>query len=181
MDASGHACGRLKIGAFNVRIFPPVKILAARPEDSGTYVCTARSSGGSTETKVEVIVEGKPRASVPEPQMVVVEGRSATLRCHAHGKMTRCILVSRFPDDPVSDPFRCNRDRWARSAHHPNFSRFSGPCDQLVQATLSAAMETQSGERQFGVAQRGPPRFWRIRLQSVQQHGRQPGHHQAGC
>lgn len=71
---------------FTVRIFPPVKILAARPEDSGTYVCTARSADGSTETKVEVIVEGKPRVSVPEPQVVVVEGGTATLRCIAHGK-----------------------------------------------------------------------------------------------
>lgn len=78
----------LEIGVFNVGIFPPLKILAARAEDSGTYVCTARSSDGSTETKVEVVVEGKPRTSVPEPRVVVVEGQTATLRCHAHGKMT---------------------------------------------------------------------------------------------
>lgn len=32
-------------------------------------------------------MEGKPRVSAPEPQMAVVEGRTATLRCHAHGKM----------------------------------------------------------------------------------------------
>lgn len=56
-------------------------------------MCTARNSDGLTETKVEVIVEGKPRASVPEPQMVVVEGRTATLRCHADGRMTRCSLA----------------------------------------------------------------------------------------
>ncbi|KAA8591296.1 hypothetical protein FQN60_002239 [Etheostoma spectabile] len=60
-------------------------------QDSGTYVCTARNNEGTTETKVEVIVEGGsqvptvPRASVPEPLMIVVEGQSATLRCEAHG------------------------------------------------------------------------------------------------
>ncbi|XP_033933466.2 basement membrane-specific heparan sulfate proteoglycan core protein-like, partial [Pseudochaenichthys georgianus] len=74
-----------------------MQILAARPEDSGTYVCSARSNEGSSETRVEVLVEGglveggglqepsPPRASVPEPLLVVVEGRTATLRCEAHG------------------------------------------------------------------------------------------------
>uniref|UniRef100_A0A3P8QRF2 Heparan sulfate proteoglycan 2 n=1 Tax=Astatotilapia calliptera TaxID=8154 RepID=A0A3P8QRF2_ASTCA len=69
----------------------PVLILAARPEDSGTYVCAARNNEGTTETRVEVIVEGGsqlptvPRAFVPEPLMIVVEGQTATLRCEAHG------------------------------------------------------------------------------------------------
>lgn len=68
-----------------------MKILVARPEDGGTYVCTARNNEGTAETKVEVVVEGGsqvptvPRASVPEPLMVVVEGQTATLRCEAHG------------------------------------------------------------------------------------------------
>ncbi|XP_054634275.1 basement membrane-specific heparan sulfate proteoglycan core protein isoform X10 [Dunckerocampus dactyliophorus] len=68
-----------------------MQILVARPEDSGTYVCTARNNEGSTETRVEVIVEGGsqlpsvPRAFVPEPLMIVVEGHTATLRCDAHG------------------------------------------------------------------------------------------------
>ncbi len=71
--------------------FPPVQILVARAEDSGMYVCTARSNEGTTETRVEVIVEGGsqvptvPRATVPEPLMVTVEGQTATLRCEAHG------------------------------------------------------------------------------------------------
>ncbi|XP_068162728.1 basement membrane-specific heparan sulfate proteoglycan core protein isoform X3 [Antennarius striatus] len=68
-----------------------MQILVARPEDSGMYVCTARNSEGTTETKVEVLVDGDfqvptaPRTSVPEPLMVVVEGQTATLRCEAHG------------------------------------------------------------------------------------------------
>ncbi|XP_053705091.1 basement membrane-specific heparan sulfate proteoglycan core protein isoform X1 [Synchiropus splendidus] len=68
-----------------------MQILAARPEDSGTYVCTARNNEGSTETRVEVIIEASsqlpspPRASVPEPVMVVVDGQTVTLRCQAHG------------------------------------------------------------------------------------------------
>uniref|UniRef100_A0A4W6FNJ1 Heparan sulfate proteoglycan 2 n=1 Tax=Lates calcarifer TaxID=8187 RepID=A0A4W6FNJ1_LATCA len=84
-----------------------MQILVARPEDSGTYVCTARNNEGSTETKVEVVVEGGsqvpsvPRASVPEPLMVVVEGQTVTLRCEAHGfpspKITWSKLRSPLP------------------------------------------------------------------------------------
>uniref|UniRef100_A0A3B3VSB1 Heparan sulfate proteoglycan 2 n=1 Tax=Poecilia latipinna TaxID=48699 RepID=A0A3B3VSB1_9TELE len=67
-----------------------MQILVARPEDSGTYVCVARNTEGTTETRVEVIIEGgsqmpsAPRALVPEPLMVVVEGQTATLRCDAY-------------------------------------------------------------------------------------------------
>ncbi|TRY87102.1 hypothetical protein DNTS_009172, partial [Danionella cerebrum] len=68
-----------------------MQVLVARPEDSGTYVCTAQSNQGTTETRVEVVVEGgpqiptAPRASVREPMMVVVEGSTVTLHCDAHG------------------------------------------------------------------------------------------------
>ena len=69
----------------------PPQVLVARPEDSGTYVCTARNNEGTSETRVEVMVEGgpllptAPRASVPEPLLVVVADQTATLRCDAHG------------------------------------------------------------------------------------------------
>ncbi|XP_073669042.1 basement membrane-specific heparan sulfate proteoglycan core protein isoform X7 [Paramisgurnus dabryanus] len=68
-----------------------VQILVARPEDSGTYVCTAQSNQGTTETRVDVIVEGEhqiptvPQASVRKPLIVVAEGSTATLHCEAHG------------------------------------------------------------------------------------------------
>lgn len=102
-----------------------MKILAARPEDSGTYVCTARSSGGSTEARVEVSVEGQPGTSVDEPQMVVVEGRAATLRCHVNGKITPSRATPartlprqrpRFPDSKMVSRFeaRC-QTLWGRS------------------------------------------------------------------
>ncbi|KAL1020675.1 hypothetical protein UPYG_G00003200 [Umbra pygmaea] len=84
-----------------------MQVLIARPEDSGTYVCTARNNEGTTETKVEVLVEGDaqvptpPRASVTEPLMVVVEGQTTTLRCDAHGfpapKITWSKLRSPLP------------------------------------------------------------------------------------
>ncbi|XP_058499022.1 basement membrane-specific heparan sulfate proteoglycan core protein isoform X3 [Solea solea] len=79
-----------------------MQILVARPEDSGTYVCTARNNEGSTETKVEVIVEGGsqlpsvPRASVPEPRRVVVEGETVTLLCEAHGFPSPTITWSKL-------------------------------------------------------------------------------------
>ncbi len=69
-----------------------VQILVARPEDSGTYVCTAQNNQGTTETRIEVFVEGGPqvptvpRASVREPMIVVVEGSTTTLHCDAHGR-----------------------------------------------------------------------------------------------
>ncbi|XP_055079317.1 basement membrane-specific heparan sulfate proteoglycan core protein isoform X9 [Periophthalmus magnuspinnatus] len=75
-----------------------MQILAAHPEDSGTYVCVARNSKGTTETKVEVFVEGGsqlpsvPRVVVSESLMIAVEGQTAILRCDAHG----------FPDPTIS-------------------------------------------------------------------------------
>ncbi|TSL61242.1 Basement membrane-specific heparan sulfate proteoglycan core protein [Bagarius yarrelli] len=68
-----------------------MQILVARPEDSGTYICTTQNSQGKSETRVEVIVEGgaqtptAPRAFVREPLLVVVEGANAVLHCDAHG------------------------------------------------------------------------------------------------
>ncbi|KAM6982618.1 LOW QUALITY PROTEIN: basement membrane-specific heparan sulfate proteoglycan core protein [Tautogolabrus adspersus] len=79
-----------------------MQILVARPEDSGTYVCTARNNEGSTETKVEVVVEGGaqvpsvPRATVSEPLMVIVEGQTATMRCDAHGFPSPTITWSKL-------------------------------------------------------------------------------------
>ncbi|XP_035236655.1 basement membrane-specific heparan sulfate proteoglycan core protein-like isoform X3 [Anguilla anguilla] len=79
-----------------------LQVLAARPEDSGTYSCTVQNSEGTTEVRVEVRVEGgeqvatAPRASVAEPLLVVEEGKTATLRCQAHGVPTPTITWSKL-------------------------------------------------------------------------------------
>ncbi|KAM6977222.1 basement membrane-specific heparan sulfate proteoglycan core protein [Aplochiton taeniatus] len=79
-----------------------MQVLVARPEDSGTYVCTARNNEGTSETRVEVIVEGSslvpmaPVATVPEPLVVAVEGRTVTLHCNARGSPTPKITWSKL-------------------------------------------------------------------------------------
>ncbi|KAJ8390133.1 hypothetical protein AAFF_G00110070 [Aldrovandia affinis] len=79
-----------------------MQVLAARPEDSGTYSCTVRNSEGTTEVRVEVMVEGwqqvptAPRASVSEPLLVVEEGQTTTLRCDAQGFPTPTITWSKL-------------------------------------------------------------------------------------
>lgn len=75
-----------------------LQILVARPEDSGTYVCTARNMEGTTDTRVEVTVDGgaqvpsAPIASVSEPLLIVVEGQTVTLPCEAHGNVVSVSL-----------------------------------------------------------------------------------------
>lgn len=89
-----------------------LQILAARPEDSGTYVCTARNMEGSTDTRVEVMVDGgaqvpsAPVASVSEPLLIVVEGQTVTLPCEAHGNVSVSVYGQRAPVSSVLDKTR---------------------------------------------------------------------------
>ncbi|XP_061114862.1 basement membrane-specific heparan sulfate proteoglycan core protein-like isoform X3 [Conger conger] len=79
-----------------------MQVLAARPEDSGTYICTVQNMEGTSDVRVEVRVEGgeqvptAPRASVAEPLLVVEEGQTVTLRCQAHGTPTPTITWSKL-------------------------------------------------------------------------------------
>uniref|UniRef100_A0A8C5CWQ2 Heparan sulfate proteoglycan 2 n=1 Tax=Gadus morhua TaxID=8049 RepID=A0A8C5CWQ2_GADMO len=70
----------------------PLETFHSLCTDGGTYVCTVRNSEGSSETRVNVVVEGGarlpsvPRASVLEPLMIVEEGKTVIrLQCVAHG------------------------------------------------------------------------------------------------
>ncbi|XP_036068750.1 basement membrane-specific heparan sulfate proteoglycan core protein isoform X6 [Oryzias melastigma] len=79
-----------------------LQILVARPEDTGTYVCTAQSSNGLSETSVLVIVQGGPSVPgvpmvvAPDPLMVVVEGQTVTLHCDVHGFPSPTISWSKL-------------------------------------------------------------------------------------
>ncbi|KAH1175877.1 hypothetical protein KIL84_022402, partial [Mauremys mutica] len=65
-----------------------LQILAAKPEDAGTYICMAQNSIGSAQVQVEVSVEaanrkpGAPEITV-KPTLTVVAGETATLQCSA--------------------------------------------------------------------------------------------------
>ncbi|XP_067423107.1 basement membrane-specific heparan sulfate proteoglycan core protein isoform X3 [Emydura macquarii macquarii] len=74
---------------------------AAKPEDAGTYICTAQNSIGSAQTQVDVSVEtahGKPGAPeiTVKPTLTVVAGETATLQCSATGNPSPTIQWSKL-------------------------------------------------------------------------------------
>ncbi|XP_041129698.1 basement membrane-specific heparan sulfate proteoglycan core protein-like isoform X5 [Polyodon spathula] len=79
-----------------------MQVLAARPEDAGTYTCVARNPVGSAQKQVEVVVEGGsvvptiPKVSVAEPMVIAVERGTTTLRCTATGYPIPTITWSKL-------------------------------------------------------------------------------------
>ncbi|XP_042247451.1 basement membrane-specific heparan sulfate proteoglycan core protein-like [Thunnus maccoyii] len=76
-----------------------IKWPAARPEDSGVYICQAENNEGVTEVKVVITVEGgpgAPLASVSATEMTVVEGQTVTMECQASGSPTPVITWSKL-------------------------------------------------------------------------------------
>ncbi|XP_050787085.1 basement membrane-specific heparan sulfate proteoglycan core protein isoform X3 [Gopherus flavomarginatus] len=78
-----------------------LQILAAKPEDAGTYICMAQNSIGSAQVQVEVSVEaanGKPGAPeiTVKPTLTVVAGETATLQCSATGDPPPSIQWSKL-------------------------------------------------------------------------------------
>ncbi|XP_044852234.1 basement membrane-specific heparan sulfate proteoglycan core protein isoform X5 [Mauremys mutica] len=78
-----------------------LQILAAKPEDAGTYICMAQNSIGSAQVQVEVSVEaanrkpGAPEITV-KPTLTVVAGETATLQCSATGDPPPSIQWSKL-------------------------------------------------------------------------------------
>ncbi|XP_067115192.1 basement membrane-specific heparan sulfate proteoglycan core protein-like isoform X1 [Osmerus mordax] len=79
-----------------------LQVAAARPEDSGVYMCQARNSEGVAEAKVEVVVDGgqgvsmAPVASVTKAEITAVEGRTITMECRARGSPPPVITWSKL-------------------------------------------------------------------------------------
>uniref|UniRef100_A0A4W5NWV5 Heparan sulfate proteoglycan 2 n=1 Tax=Hucho hucho TaxID=62062 RepID=A0A4W5NWV5_9TELE len=76
-----------------------LRILSAGPDDSGKYICLVEGGPGTPvrQASVSVSVPVTPRASVPDPLMVVVEGQTTTLRCFPAPKITWSKLRAPLP------------------------------------------------------------------------------------
>ncbi|XP_048238836.1 basement membrane-specific heparan sulfate proteoglycan core protein-like isoform X2 [Haliotis rufescens] len=56
-----------------------------RPEDAGTYVCTATNEAGTVQSKVQLFVRARPVISVPQDINTAALGGPASLSCDAQG------------------------------------------------------------------------------------------------
>ncbi|XP_047648303.1 basement membrane-specific heparan sulfate proteoglycan core protein isoform X10 [Phacochoerus africanus] len=79
-----------------------LQISSAKPSDAGIYVCLAQNALGTTQKRVEVIVDtgivapGAPQVQVEEAELTVEAGHTATLRCSATGSPTPTIHWSKL-------------------------------------------------------------------------------------
>ncbi|XP_018583474.1 secreted immunoglobulin domain 4 [Scleropages formosus] len=79
-----------------------MQVVSARSEDAGVYICRAQNSEGTSESKVELRVEGGvqgatlPEASVSPAETVAVEGQTVTLHCEVSGFPTPTISWSKL-------------------------------------------------------------------------------------
>ncbi|CAL8333821.1 unnamed protein product [Merluccius merluccius] len=70
-----------------------------RLEDSGMYVCQAQNNEGTTEVKVEVMVQGvhdAPLALVTVEEITAVQGHTVTMECRASGSPTPVVTWSKL-------------------------------------------------------------------------------------
>lgn len=77
-----------------------LQVNGARPEDSGTYVCTATVSGQTVTATTEVIIRERstgfsPTAKVTPERMNIAQGTSTELRCDATGSPAPTIKWTR--------------------------------------------------------------------------------------
>lgn len=79
-----------------------MQVTSARLDDSGVYVCQARSSEGVAEAKIEVAVRGgqgvttAPVATVTEEEITAVEGQTVTMECRGRGSPSPVIIWSKL-------------------------------------------------------------------------------------
>ncbi|XP_067659130.1 basement membrane-specific heparan sulfate proteoglycan core protein-like isoform X2 [Haliotis asinina] len=70
-----------------------------RPEDAGTYVCTATNQAGTVQSKVQLFVRARPVISVPQDINTAALGGPATLSCDAQGYPNPAITWTKQDGD----------------------------------------------------------------------------------
>uniref|UniRef100_H2YT92 Ig-like domain-containing protein n=1 Tax=Ciona savignyi TaxID=51511 RepID=H2YT92_CIOSA len=79
-----------------------LEIINANQADGGLYTCQASNKAGTDQASVEWVFTELPVVQIPEPEMLVLEGTSATLRCLTSGVPPPAVLWSRDGNNIVT-------------------------------------------------------------------------------
>nr|XP_018668081.2 hemicentin-1 [Ciona intestinalis] len=79
-----------------------LEIINANQEDGGLYTCQATNRAGTDQASVEWVFTEHPVVQIPEPEMLVLEGTTATLRCVTSGVPPPVVLWSKDGNNIVA-------------------------------------------------------------------------------